>query len=193
MVFIPSWCVDGLHPPVLMVFLPVCSCSSSELLGADQGVPQHRRSLQHGLPGGDHRLAADHEPADQPQCALTPLGLSLYGRSPCSYPVYQSQLPSCILVHPSIRGTKKSSDVSFLSSLNLVLRWVVNIVDILCVLFSVYELHFCFNIFNKCISRYSDCLLCSTSDQIPSSSTSTISSVAVSHGNDVLLRLRPLL
>ena len=159
MVFIPCWCVDGLHG------------SSSELLGADQGVPQHRRSLQHGLPGGDHRLAADHEPPDQPQCALTPGGLSLYGCSPCSYPDYLMSSHHASWSTCQAGAQKNVPDVLFLSFLKVVLRWVVNIVYILCVLFSVYELQFCFNIFNKCISHR----LCSSTYQIRSSWTISLS------------------
>ena len=40
---------------------------SKELLRADRGVSEHRVSLQHELPGGDHRLVGCYEPAHQPE------------------------------------------------------------------------------------------------------------------------------
>ena len=44
--------------------------SSKELLRADHGVSEHRVSLQHELPGGDHRLVGCYEPAHQPERPL---------------------------------------------------------------------------------------------------------------------------
>lgn len=43
---------------------------STELLRADRGVSEHRVSLQHELPGGDHRLVGCYEPTHQPERSL---------------------------------------------------------------------------------------------------------------------------